>query len=343
MRALVALLALAACADPAGPASREVTLATTVGADGLSPEVVFTLPEGSRSVTIVVEGAPEALYALGAFALGDRTDRIGLPGESPGPAMQMAYLNEQIGQMPGALYQSIRLGTFTHVYPYRPGQELVPGAAMIRVASDTPGPVSVRVLMPPDDGASVLPLNIYVVGDELGERVTPAFTAELERLLAQASITPRIDLVETITGTSLERIMDFSEPQEAPTSMSAMLPSLVADRETEGLDVFLVESLPPGVAGLALGTPGPPVRGSYYFGIVVRGDAGAMQLARVVAHEAGHFLALQHVQNVGVSGRTYPDPLDDTRVGDDNLMEGGTTLTPDQAFALSRSALLVAP
>ncbi len=38
----------------------------------------------------------------------------------------------------------------------------------------------------------------------------------------------------------------------------------------------------------------------------------------------------------------YPDPLDDTTPGIDNLMEDGTVLTAGQAFALSRSALLVA-
>ena len=120
-----------------------------------------------------------------------------------------------------------------------------------------------------------------------------------------------------------------------------MVPSLVADRTTDGLDVFFVEGLPSGVAGLSLGTPGPPTRGSYYFGVLVRGDFPAAELARVTAHEVAHFLALQHVQNRGISGRTYPDPLDDTTPGADNLMENGTALTAGQAFALSRSALLV--
>jgi hypothetical protein len=53
--------------------------------------------------------------------------------------MATAYNTEQIGQMPGMLYQSIRLGTFTQVYPYRPGQALSAGHASLRVASDTAG------------------------------------------------------------------------------------------------------------------------------------------------------------------------------------------------------------
>ncbi len=162
-------------------------------------------------------------------------------------------------------------------------------------------------------------------------------------MFAQAGITVRIDGVERLTGTALEQITDFNEPQESPTSQSAMVPALVADRPNPGLDVFFVEQLPSGVAGLSLGTPGPPIRGSYYFGVIVRGGFQPAEMARITAHEVAHFLALQHVQNRGISGMTYPDPIDDTTPGVDNLMEDGTVLTPGQSFALTRSALLVVP
>ena len=112
---------------------------------------------------------------------------------------------------------------------------------------------------------------------------------------------------------------------------------------SDALDVFIVDSLPAGVGGLSLGTPGPPQRGGYYFGVLIRRSANDASLARVIAHEVCHFLALQHVSNTGVSGRRYPDPLDDTMVGQDNLMEDGAVITPDQTFALTRSALLQAP
>ncbi len=347
MRFTLVCLVLAAlgCGDDGidQPPAREVMLEAVVGPDGLSGDVPFEIPAGTRSITIVVEGANDGLYALGAFAMGDGTELVHLPAGAPGPAMTMTYEQEQIGQLAGDLYQSIRLGTFTHVYPYRPGQIVVEGDAYLRVASSRPGPVTVRILMPQDDGANTLPLNIFIVSDTLADPNTPELRGEVTRLFAQANINVTFNRVERITGTALERITDFSEPQEAPTSMSAMLPGLVADRTTTGLDIFFVETLPSGVGGLALGTPGPPLRGSYYFGVVVRGGLPAVELARITAHEAGHFLALQHVQNRGVSGRTYPDPLDDTTPGADNLMEGGTLLTPNQAFALSRSALLVVP
>ena len=75
--------------------------------------------------------------------------------------------------------------------------------------------------------------------------------------------------------------------------------------------------------------------------MLIRGNFAAPDLARVTAHEVAHFLALQHVENRGISGAIYPDPLDDTTTGADNLMEDGTALTPGQAFALTRSALLI--
>lgn len=341
--AVLALIVWLGCGESDdGPPAREVSFDVIVDDSGLSEEISFRIPEQTRSITVIAEGAPDALYALGAFALGDGSDLVQLPAGAPGAAMQMSYVQEQIGQMPGGLYQSIRLGTYTHVYPYRPDQIVVAGDdGMLRIASNKPGNVRVTINMPEEDGATVLPLNLFVISDTLVEPNTDAFSSELSRVFAQAGITIRINGTERIMGTALERITDFNEPQESPTSQSAMLTGLVADRTTDGLDVFFVESLPSGVAGLSLGTPGPPVRGSYYFGVIVRGNFQPGEQARVTAHEVAHFLALQHVQNRGISGMAYPDPIDDTTPGVDNLMEDGTILTPGQSFALSRSALLV--
>lgn len=339
---LVVILFLGCGASEEGPPPRDASFEVTVDDTGLSEEISFRIPDVTRSITVIAEGAPDALYALGAFALGDGVDLVQLPAGAPGPAMQMTYEQEQIGQMPGALFQSIRLGAYTHVYPYRPDQVVLAGDhGTLRVASNKPGSVHVTILMPEDDGGSVLPLNLYVVSDTLAEPSNATFTSELERVFAQAAISVRVNGIERLTGTAFERITDFNEPQESPMSQSAMLTGLVADRTSDGLDVFFVEGLPTGVAGLSLGTPGPPVRGSYYFGVLIRGGFPAIEQARVTAHEVAHFLALQHVQNRGISGATYPDPLDDTTPGADNLMEDGTILTPGQSFALSRSALLV--
>lgn len=342
MRVSPLLLVVAACGDsPSGPAPRDVTLETEIGADGLSPELAFEIPDSTRSITVVVEGATTSLYALGALTMADDEDLVALPAGSPAGAMQASYEQEQIGHMPGNLFQSVRLGTFSHVYPYAPDQTVIAGSSSLRVASTQPGAVTVRILMPEEDGASALPLNLYVVSDTLADPNVPAFSDELQRIFAQVDVDVSITGVERLAGTELESINDFNEPQETPASQSAMLPGLVADRPAGGLDVFFVESLVPGVAGLSLGTPGPPIRGSYYYGVIVRGGFPSVEMARITAHEVAHFLALQHVENRGISGMRYPDPLDDTTPGVDNLMEDGTVLTPGQGFAVSRSAILI--
>jgi hypothetical protein len=339
VRILISCLFVVACGGSSSTPPREIQETTTIDASGLSATIDFEIPEGTRSITVIARGDAGALFAIGELALGDGVDLVQLPG-APGAAMQMSYQVEQIGQMPGMLYQSIRLGTYTHVYPYRPGQSVIAGSGRLRIASDRPGSVDVTILMPADDGARRLPLNIYVLSDVLADP-PPELGSEIARIFAQAEITASIESVERITGSAFEQITQSTEPQEAPDSQSAMLPSLVADHTGAGLDVFIVESLPVGIGGLSLGTPGPPQRGNYYFGVIIRGGTQWTQIARVVAHEAAHFLALQHLQNVGVSGMRYPDPIDDTTPGTSNLMESGTQLTPGQAFALSRSALLV--
>ena len=325
-----------------GPVPREVAADLDVTAGGFSEPFEFVVPEGTRSITIVATGAADGLYALGSLHTADGKERVGVDlGTPPGTAMRASYDTEQIGQMPGALFQTIRLGTFTHVFPYRPDQIVAAGTTSFRIASDKAGPVHVTATMPADDGGKTLHVNLVAVSETLTFGQPPSFLDELQALFAQVGITVVVDNAIELRATGLSAITQSTEPQEAPDSMSARLPALVADRFTnDALDIFVVDSLPAGIGGLSLGTPGPPLRGSYYYGLIVRRTGNDSQLAIVIAHETSHFLALQHVTNVGVSGAVYPDPLDDTLPGQSNLMQSGSTLTPDQGFALSRSALL---
>ncbi len=313
-----------------------------VTAGGFSEPFELVVPEGTRSITIVATGANDAVYALSSFRTADGQERVGIdPNAAPGPVMRASYDTEQIGQMPGTLFQTIRLGTFTHVFPYRPDQTVAAGMTSLRIASDKPGPVHVTVVMPPDDGGKILHINLIAVSETLTFGQPPSFLDELQALFAQVGITIVVDNAIELRGTGLSTITQSTEPQEAPASMSARLPGLVADRfSNQALDIFVVDSLPSGIGGLSLGTPGPPIRGGYYFGLLVRRSANDSNLAIVIAHETSHFLALQHVTNVGISGMVYPDPLDDTQPGQNNLMQSGSALTSGQGFALSRSALL---
>jgi hypothetical protein len=109
---------------------------------------------------------------------------------------------------------------------------------------------------------------------------------------------------------------------------------------SDALNIFVVDSLPRGVYGLSLGTPGPPISSSSYYAVALR-RVGSSLMAQVFAHELSHFLGLQHPVDISAAGARHTDPLPDTEPGMDNLMEGnGTLITPGQAFALSRSALL---
>jgi hypothetical protein len=341
-RSLALVIALVACGDDSSsPDAGNPRLAegdVTVAPGGFSEPFTFDVPEGTRSITIVASGADDALYALGSFVTADGSERVGIALDaSPGAAMRASYDTEQIGQMPGALFQSIRLGTFTHVYPYRPDQSVPAGTTTVRIASDKPGPVHVSVLMPPEDGAKTLHVNLFVVSESLTLAQPPTFLDDVQALMGQAGITVVVDEVRELRGTGFSAITQSTEPQEAPQSMSALATNPASPA---ALDIFIVDSLPSGIGGLSLGTPGPPIRGSYYYGVLIRRSTSDQTLGVVIAHETCHFLALQHVTNSGVSGMIYPDPLDDTQPGQNNLMQNGSMLTSDQGFALSRSALL---
>lgn len=343
--ALALISSVAACgSDDAPPASPLFEGDVMVDSSGFSEPLAFGVPDDARSITIVATGAADALYALGSFETADGTERVGIDlATAPGTTMRASYDTEQIGHMPGMLYQSIRLGTFTHVYPYRPDQSVVPGTASLRIASDRPGPVHVTILIPPDDGGKTLHLNLFAISETLTLPQPPTFLDEVQTLLGQAQLTVVVDEIRALRGTGLSSITESTEPQEAPPSQSARITGVVdAPASPSALDVFIVDSLPSGIAGLSLGTPGPPLRGSYYYGVLVERTANDASIGFTIAHELAHFLALQHVTNTGVSGMTYPDPLDDTVPGQPNMMQSGTgtTLTADQAFALSRSALL---
>lgn len=325
------------------PGLMERRFTVALGSNGISAPVDFTVPSGARSITVVVEGDTRFLYALASLRTADGMEQVGLdPAASYGRQMAESYNVEQVGQMPGNLYQSIRLGTFTQVYPYRPGQRLPAGSMQLRVASDaTAGEVTVRVFIAPEDDGRVLHLNVLAVSDTVCFGVPPSFLTQMQTIFDQARIRLAVDEVGTLPRSGLNRLTTLTEPQEGPDSEAARIARLARSRLcSSALNVFVVDSMPSGVSGLSLGTPGPVDPGSYYWGVAVRRSATDAGYARVAAHEVAHFLGLQHVQNIGVSRRVYPDPLDDTTPGSMNLMETGTRLTADQAYTLSRSALL---
>jgi hypothetical protein len=255
--------------------------------------------------------------------------------------MRASYEDEKVGLMPGMLRQSIRLGLFTQVFPDRPGRALPPGPLTLRVAGSASGtPVDVEVLMPEEDGAHRLPLQIFSLTDDLGP--APAFLDTTRELLAAGGVDIEVEGVLPLPARALGPGSEISQPQEPPTSASSQL-ALAGGAMVSGdaLAIYVVDALPGGVAGWSLGTPGPPLPDTVYSGVMIaRGAGDPREVGRVLAHEIAHYLGLAHVEDVGRSGGRHPDALDDTAPGGGNLMEGGRTLTRDQAWVLSRSALL---
>jgi hypothetical protein len=337
----VALAASCAPAERAGsPARRVVVHGVELASDGLSREVRIAVPERTRSVTVVVRGATDAYYALAWLETSDGVEHVRLPRAiDVGAAMRASYEIERVGLMPGELTQSIRLGLFTQVFPDRPGRALPPGELTLRIATSDPAtPVDLEVLMPEEDGAHRLPLHIVTATDAPDlSRIERA----LRSVLGGGGVDVDIESVVALPVSSVPAMTEASQPQEPPTSASSQLAllggTLIAG---DSLVVYIVDQLPGGVAGWSLGTPGPPLPDTVYSGVVASRRSPPDEIGRVLAHEIAHYLGVAHIENVGTSGARYPDALDDTMSGGGNLMEGGRSITADQAWVLSRSALL---
>ncbi len=349
-----ALALLAACgggrADDGReePARRASFTAVRFDRRGVSQPIRVAVPERTRSLAVVARGGDGVLYGLAWLETADGVEHVRLPDQDEidlGRAMRQQYFEEGVGAMPGALHQSIRLGTFTVIVPDRPGLAVPPGEAVLRIAASDPAspPVDVEVLMPADDGARILPVNVFAVSSRFsyaGPDAVP-FLPGLQAILGSAGVEVVVDRVVNLPDSGLERMSVTSRPQEPPGSASSEL-ALLGGAMVPGdaLNLFIVDALPDGLAGWSLGTPGPPLSDTCYSGVVASHAQGE-QLPRVLAHEIGHYLGLAHPVDAGASGASYPDPLDDTEPGRGNLMSGdGVALTRDQAFVVTRSPLL---
>ena len=104
---------------------------------------------------------------------------------------------------------------------------------------------------------------------------------------------------------------------------------------SNALNVYLVDSFAGrGIKALSLGTPGPPLPSSYYFGVFVERSSNYEVMARLAAHEIAHFLGLDHPTRWSASDTVYRDGLVS------GAMSSGTELTPEQIYVITRSPLL---
>jgi hypothetical protein len=334
----------AMCAAPLDAAACRLSTTLTVGADGLSEPFAFVVPAAARALSIEVIGADRAVYALAALVGPDGRDLVALPSTSGLPATMRDAFNDDVGLMPGALYQTIRLGTFAHTWPYAPSVAPAAGTWSLRVAGDMPGDVQVRVHLPPDDGARTLHVNLVGVAKSAWAPLAQLLPAT-QAILDQAGLTLVVDATPTLD--SMLSIID--EPFGTVPGPSSEMVALARQARPLGvataLDVLVIDRFDanPNVTGVSLGAPGPDDPSSYYWAVLVAGDADATRMAHSLAHELSHFLGLQHTQNVDLGGNIDPDPIDDTDPSQPNLMgpTPGTTLTAGQSAVLRRSPLLV--
>jgi hypothetical protein len=136
--------------------------------------------------------------------------------------------------------------------------------------------------------------------------------------------------------------------------------SLVAEARallhTDAIPVILIEMADPGAFGLSRGVPGPP-GASHRRAVLVDPTQDVLEQPRRaasrrarLAHVLGHQLGLHHPVETDVHGEIVDDGLSDTTRFDDTLMgsvllgaplaPSALRLTPEQAFAMTRSVLL---
>jgi hypothetical protein len=329
--------------------AEDLELSATLRFDrsGVTEPLLFHVPRETRSLSITVEGATTALYALQSLVTADGVDRVGLGGVPAGTEMRRRYYDDQAGQMAGSTYQAMRLGTFSFNYPMLASHALPEGVASLSVATDrefsSPAAIKIRILRPLSN--PTLHLNLLAHSNSFSESQMAGLSQGLNAIFAPAGVRIVFDQVKITRDSAYRIITDFSEPQETPTSHAARLATAGISEVggSHALNVFVVDALPSNIGGMSLGVPGPPIPSNYYFGVLVRHRAAEADFSRLMAHEICHFLGLPHVVSRGTSGTVYPDPFSDTEPNGTNLMESrvpATSLSAQQIVALRQSPLL---
>jgi len=338
------------------PDSRAIVREATLNGIGISEAVDFYVPPRTRSVTVSVIGDTKQLYALASFRTADGQEHVGWDqAKPPAPVLRHYYREEHICHFPGKLKQCPRLGTFTITYPNKRGQSVPPGPTSLKVSSEAAnGKVLVRVFLPEEDNARTLHVNLSIVSDQTKRFDSTLFIKKVEKIFEEADIRVVIDNELLLKGTPFSEITELAEPkarlsgaptdpEETPWNAPARLAQYGHQRlpSSTALNLYVIDSFGRrGIKGVSLGTPGPPMPSSYYFGVLIERSEDYDSMAYLAAHEICHFLGLDHLRRWSVSEKPYSDGLGDT--GDTllNLMGSGLDLTPEQVFVLTRSPLL---
>lgn len=286
--------------------------------------LAIAVPPNAVSLAIDVRAAPHQRIAIAELTLAD-----GVPRVAPWNSMDWQAARRS-ARLPG-LPQVVRDGEFRAILAAGPNGRLPEGPGRLRVATDPPWPRPVVQWRANVTLGNTLVLRLIAWRNAL--LPSSRAIAKLAALFATADVTLWI--------TARTRVMDgpaavtqATFPHETPTSEATLAVAQFGLPATSMIDVYLVESLPPGVAGLSLGTPAGPVA-SQYRAVIVRARGDEEQLARAIAHEVGHALGLLHPRD-----GAWSDTLTDT--ARPNIMSGdGDRFTSEQAWIMQTSGLLL--
>jgi hypothetical protein len=340
----LALVYLAGCGDSHVPMGDDFV---AFGADGRSDELSFDVPAGARSVTILVEGDPAAMYALGSLRLADGVEHV--------EPIAVATLRERNGSFEGtgAEMQFPRPGTFVFQYPTLATQALPPGEATLRVVSDGSAPARVRIYAPTGSG-TVLHVALVSFSPAFPLDVEPAVIEDVRAIYEPAGISIVVD--ERVSGPTRAPIVFGPLPPAPGDAGGELVRAAQALLDGDAFPIVFTEHADDAVLGSSRGVPCPPVPENDEHAIIIDATVDSLGaddralMARIIAHELGHALGLPHLDGVNTDGTSWVDAFDDTEGLGDTIMgsalRGGPIppasfrISPQQVFALTRSALL---
>lgn len=315
---------------PEAPRQIEATL--SVGSEGSTEPLTFMVPPGTRSVAVTAVGAASSVIGVSELTLADGVDRVGI-SRIPPPLLEN-IATQHVRLLPGDVFQEAGVGVHAFVYPNEPVDGALPaGEATLGLVS-TGRSVDVTVSLSPVSEDLVLPLDVFVIDDDLTLDSGSAALDRASELLGQAGITIRWETVSALEADEPQIGIDGVVAVDGPV---ADLVGAASAMGSDALDVFVLSRLP--VSGLSPRIPGPatpsPLRA-----VLVKSTQRPSDLGRVIAHEVAHYLGLHHLELYTDENRAISDPIPDTSPGGNNLMSGGTILTEGQIDVLRRSPLL---
>ena len=302
---------------------------TTFNQQGLTPYVKVDVPEGTASLSLILDGDASDFILL---------DVLGPVGEQP--LVPPAWWEVE----GGLCLESCAIRTIgaeqihALVVPNAPDVALSPGKWELRYVAfsaatslPTSGKGRVTALLkegPPEGKEGTIDIHLHFTGagdlsaGGTDEAKLLTMVGVMEDRLASGGVR-----LGTVTADDIDPDLAVIETMDGPDSDLRRLFATSAESDGDGLHVFLVESIfgkggagGGFIAGIAGGIPGPPgVTGTGNSGIavVVNPALSVSMLGVVMAHEAGHYLGLYH----STESDSTPDAIEDTKSGDElNLM-----------------------